>query len=339
MFEKSMIQAILQNFDILQEPFHYEVIRAAKDKDTLITCSTPIKKVLIRFYKDSFTTIDGLQTQGLLCRAFIENGIPVPGRFQTNEGLYYLPAHTIKNSFPVTVEEWMPGRELEDQEVNKQLLHTLGKLLGKTHKISETYDVHFKYGTYWGMFGGNTSDVPGIYDDVELEANSLKESLQRKEINQALVEEVFFQFYEKRAALQKLWNTLPKGAVQGDFSPNNILLDHNSAFQSLIDFNIAGDEVFINHLVGEAIFLAYELMGDEQDDCFYEFLSAYMKERPLSTLEKEALPLIIQVVRPFRFRRTQKIIQLVKEEQFTEVEKELSIMIGLLHRDVEAFMK
>lgn len=43
-------------------------------------------------------------------------------------------------------------------------------------------------------------------------------------------------------------------AVQGDFSPNNILLNDNSAFESLIDFNIAGDEVFINHLVGEGIF-------------------------------------------------------------------------------------
>ena len=69
-----------------------------------------------------------------------------------------------------------------------------------------------------------------------------------------------------------------QGAVQGDFSPNNILLNDNSAFESLIDFNIAGDEVFINHLVGEE-FLAYELMGDDKEDCFQEFLSAYMKIR------------------------------------------------------------
>ena len=103
------------------------------------------------------------------------------------------------------------------------------------------------------MFGGNTSDQPGIYDDIELEANLLKESLKTIEINQVLVNKVFTLFI-KREELQKVWNDLPKGAVQGDFSPNNILLNDNSAFESLIDFNIAGDEVFINHLAGEGIF-------------------------------------------------------------------------------------
>ena len=44
------------------------------------------------------------------------------------------------------------------------------------------------------MFGGNTSDQPGIYDDIELEANLLKESLKTIEINQVLVNKVFTLF-------------------------------------------------------------------------------------------------------------------------------------------------
>lgn len=329
MFKSATIQQLLQVFRI-QESFHYEVIRFSKDKDILISCSTPNLKLLIRFYKDPFTTLDGLQTQGELCQAFIENDIPVPRRLQTNDGRYYLPAHSFEIPFPITIEEWMPGRELRDEEINKSLLHTLGLLLGKTHVISEKHHIHFEHGTYWGMFGGNTSDKPGIYDDIELEANLLKESLKTTEINQVLVDKVFTLFYKKREELRKVWNDLPKGAVQGDLSPNNILLNDNSTFESLIDFNIAGDEVFINHLVGEGIFLAYELMGDDKEDCFQEFLSAYMKIRPLSTLEIKTLPLIIQILRPFRFRRTQKIIQLINEGQFTDVEKELSIMLDLL---------
>lgn len=334
MFESSTIQQLLQVFRI-QESFHHEVIRFSKDKDILISCSTPNLKLLIRFYKDPFTTLEGLQTQGELCQAFIENDIPVPRRLQTNDGRYYLPAHSFEIPFPITVEEWMPGREMKDEEINKSLLYTLGLLLGKTHAISEKYCIHFEYGTYWGMFEGNTSDKPGVYDDIELEANLLKDSLKTTEINQALVDKLFTLFYKKREELQEVWNDLPKGAVQGDFSPNNILLNANDAFESLIDFNIAGDEIFINHLAGEGIFLAYELMGDDKDDCFYEFLSAYMKERPLSSLERKILPLIIQIVRPFRFRRTQKIITLLKEKQFIEAERQLSIMLHLLHDNKE----
>ncbi|WP_439874544.1 phosphotransferase enzyme family protein [Bacillus mycoides] len=334
MFENTTIQRILQEFHI-HEPFHYEITRFSKDKDILIACSTTTYKLLIRLYRDSFTTIEGLQTQGELCHAFIKNGIPVSKRFQTTGGHYYLPAHSFEIPFPITVEEWLPGREMEDQEVTKSLLHTLGRLLGTTHAVSEKHHIHFDYGTYWGMFGGNTSDEPGIYDDIELEANNLKKCLQESVINQTLVDEVFTVFNEKRKQLYKVWSELPKGAVQGDLSPNNILLDDNGAFQSLIDFNIAGNEVFINHLAGEGIFLAYELMGDDKDECFYEFLSAYMKERPLSKLEKETLSLIIQVVRPFRFRRTQKVIQLMNEKRFTAVERELSTMLDLLQHEKE----
>ncbi|MGE7870518.1 phosphotransferase enzyme family protein [Bacillus paramycoides] len=336
MFENTTIQCLLQAFCI-GEPFHYEVIRFSKDKDKdiLITCTTTNYKLLIRFYRDPFTTLEGLQIQGEFCHALIENDIPVPRRFKTNDSRYYLPAHSFEIPFPITVEEWMPGREVADEEINKSLLHTLGSVLGKTHAISEKHHIHFDYGTYWGMFGGNTSDAPGVYDDIELESNLLKDSLKDAEIDQTLVDEVFTLFYKKRKELQMVWNDLPKGAVQGDFSPNNILLDDSDVFESLIDFNIAGDEVFINHLAGEGIFLAYELMGDDKDDCFYEFLSAYMEERPLSRLEIKTLPLIIQVVRPFRFRRTQKIIKLVREKQFTEVERQLSIMFNLLHYEKE----
>ena len=330
MINDDIIKLILHEFQMVDD-FIYTFVRPETvDKDTLIKCSISDGDFLIRIYRDDFTTFEGLEMQGTLCELLRINGCPVPKRLKTSEGFYFHSIAESKNQLLVTLEQWMPGQEVEVTDLSKQLLRHLGQILGKMHRISENHDLHFNYGTYWGMFGGNFSEEPGIHDDIEVESINLRNALVKVDVDKQLVNLVFQLFSNNREALRQVWSQLPKGAVQGDLSPNNILLDHHGKLQAIIDFNIAGEEVFIAHAIGEGIFLSYELLGDQGDEHYKDFMSAYLEERPLSPIEEHAFPLIVQVVRPFRFRRIQRIVKLCEAGERNKVEEELRTICNLL---------
>lgn len=330
MINDDIIKLILHEFQMVDD-FVYTFIRPESvGKDTLIKCSISDGDFLIRIYRDDFTTSEGLEMQGTLCELLRINGCPVPKRLKTSEGFYFHSIAESKNHLLVTLEEWMPGHEVQVSELSKQLLRHLGQLLGKMHRISESHDLHLNYGTYWGMFGGNFSDKPGVHDDIEVESINLRNALVKLDVDKQLVNLVFQLFSNKREALRQVWSQLPKGVVQGDLSLNNILLNHKGELQAIIDFNIAGEEVFIAHAIGEGIFLGYELLGDQGDKHYKDFMSAYLEERPLSPIEEYAFPLIVQVVRPFRFRRIQHIVKHCEAGARNKVEEELRTIYKLL---------
>lgn len=76
-------------------------------------------------------------------------------------------------------------------------------------------------------------------------------------VNHDILEKIWENYNEIRERIKIGYDILPNGAIQGDLSTNNILVDTNHSLCGIIDFNIGGNDVFVNHMLQEGIFLAY----------------------------------------------------------------------------------
>lgn len=101
----------------------------------------------------------------------------------------------------------------------------------------------------------------------------------------------------KREKIKLVYKKLPRCVIQGDLNQSNILIKDNH-FCGLIDFNMAGTEVNINHFCCETNgYIKEEDFLSMKADSFYsEWLSAQNKERdiilgeyPLNEMERNVM--------------------------------------------------
>ena len=96
---------------------------------------------------------------------------------------------------------------------------------------------------------------------------------------------------EKLGRIRAPWGSLPKAAVQGDISINNLVHDDDGLI--VFDYNNAGDEVLISDLVMEGLLTAYEMdlpsgtPASYREQLFPAFLKGYLSVRPLSDAEAD----------------------------------------------------
>lgn len=205
------------------------------------------------------------------------------------------------------------GKEIK--ALRKEHLQELGKSLGKQHVVSSTIDLRFGSGTSWGMFGGNKTNELGDYDENELSYLDLVhcvEEIGRFELELSMVKELYL---ARRAILQAEWSELPAGPVQGDLLPYNLLFQENK-ISVIYDYDIAGDEVFVNECVANAIYLAWhhDFEGNETPEERYNtYINAYTSERPLLNRELEMVPHLFAIIRAFRYDRIEEGIEKIKQ--------------------------
>ena len=79
------------------------------------------------------------------------------------------------------------------------------------------------------------------------------------------VERIWDRWLNNRAALEPLYQKLPRSVFQADLNPSNILLDDSGNFLGICDFNIAGRDVFLNYLMREVPYIIYapDMSSDE----------------------------------------------------------------------------
>jgi len=143
-------------------------------------------------------------------------------------------------------------------------------------------------------------------------------------------------YLEKREEAQRVWHTLPCGAIQGDFCHYNMVVDASCKISGIFDFNIAGDEVFVNELCALGIYFAYHVNHDESPTYIYETLiSAYVAERPLVSNEIDIMNTLFNIIRPFRFDRVDNMIELIEAGKRVEAEGALKETIALLECDYQ----
>ncbi len=154
--------------------------------------------------------------------------------------------------------------------------------------------------------------------------------------HQGLVQSIIDTFQCKLTELETVWDELPSGAVHGDLSPNNVLLDPTGIIAGIVDFHTAGDEVFVNDLVSEGLLLAYSsdmtsAFHEQTIDCHLEaFVSAYLGERAVNGLELAALNNLYCVLRPFWFSRLTSSQHLLEKQASDELNHFLEMTRDLL---------
>ena len=212
-----------------------------------------------------------------------------------------------------TLERKSDGREIEQL----QLLHIkkIGRLLGRQHAISSSLDCRFGFGTSWGMFGGNKTDALGDYDENELSFRDFISEVEGIEKFTGEFNLIKKRYLEKREKLCAVWDILPKGPVQGDFCPYNMVFHEDGTISAIFDFNIAGDEVFLNECIGVGVFLSwhYEFIGNAtENDRFQMFIQSYESERPFTKLEWELFDDLFAIIRAFRYDRVDRGIEMIR---------------------------
>lgn len=176
----------------------------------------------------------------------------------------------------VTVEDWC-GEEIT--EITADIAYKIGELMARMHTLSLENGCEIGHRTLFSAAYWN--DVDAYSDFCEITAD--------EKLDQGIVVQIKVLREAKLERIRAVWESLPRAAVQGDISINNLV---NSADGLVVfDYNNAGDEVLISDLVMEGLLTAYEMELPEgtpasfREQLFPELLKGYLSHRPLSEME------------------------------------------------------
>lgn len=254
------------------------------------------KTVVIKILHESDDILkerDIIEKQSAFSEFMRRNGIPTPKRYLSqgrycNEFLYRgIPCN-------ITVEDWC-GEEI--REINREIAYKIGELMARMHSLSLENRWEIGCGTLFSAAYWNDVDV--FHEFCRIGAN--------ENLDQTIVGEIRRLHDEKLEAIRALWDRLPKAAVQGDLSINNLVYGQDGLV--VFDYNNAGDEVLISDLVMEGLLTAYEMELPEGMDnrCREEFfpalLNGYLSVRKLSREETDVAWMIYTLYHGLWFTR------------------------------------
>lgn len=255
------------------------------------------KRVVIKLVsiqgEDPLKNGEKTEKQSAFSEFLRQNGIITP-RCYTAGGKYC--SGYVYSGFPcsVTVEDWC-GEEIT--EINPEISYRIGELLARMHTLSLENGYALGYPTLFSAAYENDVDVYedfcGICENEHLDRDVVRQIKKYRE--------------EKLAVLRSVWDRLPKAAVQGDISINN--LTYAGEKLTVFDYNNAGDEVLVSDLVMEGLLTAYEmdLPAGTDPDCrellFPALLDGYLSRRKLSEEEAETAWIIYTLYHALWFTR------------------------------------
>ncbi|MCP1307844.1 phosphotransferase enzyme family protein [Paenibacillus tyrfis] len=286
----------------------------------------------VRMMSNSYSTLEDLAGQASLCELLSGGGLNVPTRLYGSDGRPYLILSRKGCEVWTTVETWLPGKEAESLTIG--LAEQAGEWLGAMHRIAgqALAPIPFTSESPWSLFGSE--------DELDQDAQALEMTLQTSGAEPLLVRELFALYRERRLKLRTSWPELPGGPVQGDFSLNNLLVDENGRLCGVIDFHLAGTDVFVGHLAGEASFLAYAADKENAETSeaagnryLGALMAGYERSRPLSMQERSVLNDLIGLRRAFACYQVDEVLGEIKAGNTKQVNRELKNMILYLKKD------
>lgn len=263
-----------------------------------------------------------IEKQSAFSEFMRQNGIKTPMRYMAN-GRYC--NEYIYNSIPcnVTLEDWC-GEEIT--EINTDISYMIGELMARMHTLS--WENNCEIGCETLFSAAYWNDVDAFPQFCKLGKN--------ENLDQTIVEQIIKLHNEKLASLRAVWDRLPKAAVQGDISINNLVYGEDEL--TVFDYNNAGDEVLISDLVMEGLLTAYEMdlpEGADQscrEQLFPAFLNGYLSIRKLSEEEADAAWIVYTLYHALWFTRVgyndDSLEKLVKKEDYIAANRLLSQMLA-----------
>ena len=215
------------------------------------------------------------EKQSVFSEYMRSRGIRTPERHRVN-GNFCI--RYIYHDLPciVTVEDWC-GEEIT--ELTEDIAYRIGELMARMHTLSLENSCEI---------GQRTLFSAAYWNDVDAYPDFCKITADEK-LNQDVIARIKALREEKLEHIRAVWESLPKAAVQGDVSINNLVDSEEGLI--VFDYNNAGDEVLISDLVMEGLLTAYEMDLSEgtpdsyREQLFPALLNGYLSVRPLSEAE------------------------------------------------------
>ena len=225
---------------------------------------------------DLITEMKKVENQSIFSEQMRNCGIQTPARHQVN-GKYCTKFVYHELPCVVTVEDWC-GEEIT--EITTDIAYQIGELMARMHTISLENKCEIGHGTLFSAAYWNDVDCFPEFCEITKD----------EKLDQAVVEQIKALRDQKLESIRAVWETLPKAAVQGDLSINNLV--HGEDGLIVLDYNNAGDEVLISDLVMEGLLTAYEMElpdgtpASYREQIFPALLKGYLSVRPLNGAEK-----------------------------------------------------
>lgn len=289
---------------------------------------------LLREGEDLLKERAKIEKQSAFSEFMRRNGIQTPMRYMANGS--YCHEYLYRNlPCNVTVEDWY-GEEI--MEINADIAYKIGELMARMHLLSLENNCEIGCGTLFSAAYWN--DVDAFQAFCELGKN--------ENLDQTIVAHITQLHDEKIEALRAIWDTLPKAAVQGDISINNLVSGEDGLI--VFDYNNAGDEVLVSDLVMEGLLTAYEMELPEGADqglretLFPALLNGYLSVRKLREEEADAAWIAYTLYHSLWFTRViyneDSLEKLVKAENYTAANQRLAQMLAdMTERDDGRFRR
>lgn len=280
------IHTILQRYDfpetvILTESYLDQVKEPDWVKLIFAVTLSGGKKLVIKILHGNEPSADGkiIEAQCRFSEAMRAGGILTPRRYLSGAS-YCTPLSCCGLPCWVTVEDYC-GQEIRC--ITPALAGEIGGLMARMHLLSLENRLSIGCGTLFSAAWDNDVDA---YD-------RFCELCRTDGIRQELFEHITTLRTEKLSRIRALWPELPKCAVQGDISINNLVWD-DSGLQ-VFDYNNAGDEVLVGDMVLEGLLTAFEMdlpagvPESSREMLLDAFFRGYLSLRPLTQVELEVV--------------------------------------------------
>lgn len=283
--QEQVIHAVLALYG-LDMAFTEQTEYISYNKDGLVKIILSVllangKRVVIKILHEEGDLLQDrakIERQSAFSEAMRQHGIHTPRRYQAN-GCYCTEYTYHDLPCNVTVEDWC-GEEI--REINTDIACKIGKLMAHMHTLSLDNQYEIGCGTLFSAAYWN--DVDAFPQFCKIGAN--------ENLDQNVVAQIKTLHDEKLSAIRAVWDRLPKAAVQGDISINNLVAGEDELI--VFDYNNAGDEVLISDLVMEGLLTAYEMdlpegaKPGDREQLFPALLKGYLSVRKLSDEEADA---------------------------------------------------
>ena len=226
---------------------------------------------------DPAAELSKMESQSRFSEQMRSCGIRTPKRYRT-EGRYCAELLFKECPCVVTVEDWC-GEEIT--EITADIAFEIGELMARMHLHSLEHGCVIGHRTLFSAAYWNDVDVFPEFCEITKD----------ERLDQDIAAQIKSLREEKLGRIRALWGSLPKAAVQGDISINNLVHDDDGLI--VFDYNNAGDEVLISDLVMEGLLTAYEMdlpsgtPNSYREQLFPALLKGYLSVRSLSEAEAD----------------------------------------------------
>jgi Ser/Thr protein kinase RdoA (MazF antagonist) len=215
-------------------------------------------KVVIKCYRNNYNTEAKAEGYGYLSNACMGSGINVPIFYKTNENKFCTSLVIKNETYLIWCEKFLPYETLlnkrEEMSITPKFFYLMGEFVGKIHSVTRNQQICFPWNSAMVLFDGFSEE--NEYDENYENAKNFYGALIEYQVDKNLLEEIWDLYNKKRNQIRKGYDKLPSGGVQGDLSPNNILVDGNNPV-AIIDFNQSGNDVYVNDMMQWAVDLVY----------------------------------------------------------------------------------